>query len=335
MKEIICSVCGESLDEGKPHVTAVVPFYKSEEHVPHVLNFVRELNQKLRGGVNAVFVIDGSPDESEVILRKSIEFEPYPIRVISLSRNFGVGPALHAAFSDQGNRCVSVVFGSDLQEPNELFVDFSKSILSGECEVALGQRESREDPFMMKVTSAIYWYLYRKLISKDTPKGGYDVFGISKNARYASTSLTEQNTNITAQVQWIGFSRRYFSFVRTARISGKSTWTFRKRFGLFVDTFLGFSDKFLLPFYISSLTIVATGVLIFAITLFGQEFSERLSSILTGLTLLAMGLSVFGISIVGSVVVRGFENSKSRPRFIIQRTFENQPMTELIRRSKR
>jgi glycosyltransferase involved in cell wall biosynthesis len=318
-----CSVCAKVIVANSPHVTVVVPFYKSEDHVSHVLEFVQLLSEKIPGGVNAVFVIDGSPDRAEEFLRNSIDSKDYPIRVISLSRNFGVGPALHAAFSDETNLCLSVVFGSDLQEPNDLFVDFATSILSGECSVALGQRESRDDPIGMRVTSAIYWYMYRKLISPETPKGGYDVFGVSRDARSALVGLVEQNTNITAQIQWIGFDRKYFSFVRSARISGKSTWTFRKRFGLFVDTFLGFSDKFLLPIYYLAFTLLVLGGTSSFFVALGFELPKGIGNVWPPLALALQGLLLMAVAVVGSVVVRSFENSKNRPRYIIQRTFQN------------
>ena len=41
------------------------------------------------------------------------------------------------------------------------------------------------------------------------------------------------------------------------------------------------------------------------------------------LFLALQGLLLMAVAIVGSVVVRSFENSKNRPRYIIQRTFQN------------
>jgi glycosyltransferase involved in cell wall biosynthesis len=329
-----CSLCGELIDSNEPHVTAIVPFYKSEDHVQHVLEFISDLNNKIKGGVNAIFVIDGSPDKAEEIIRESIEKSPYPVQVIALSRNFGVGPALHAALADESNSCMSMVFGSDLQEPNDLFVKFAESILSGECSVALGQRESRDDPLGMRITSTIYWFLYRKLISRDTPKGGYDVFGISTVARQALVALPEQNTNITAQVQWIGFKRKYFSFVRQARISGKSTWTFRKRFGLFIDTFLGFSDKFLLLIYSVAIFLIGFGLLIGTLVAVSENLSDRVNNLLTSMFFFSQGVVVLTIALIGSISVRNFDNSKNRPKYIIETTFQNSRGREILQRGK-
>lgn len=115
---INCVVCGRELTDG-PHLSVVVPMFKSEDHIPNVMEYITGLNSNVPGGVLATFVIDGSPENERNILPEIIGLLPFPSQIIRLSRNFGVGPALHAAL-ERSEGCATVVFGSDLQEPRTL-----------------------------------------------------------------------------------------------------------------------------------------------------------------------------------------------------------------------
>ena len=313
-----CGICGRSLDEG-PHLAVVIPIYKSEDHLPGLIEYITRIDSKIPGGVTATFVIDGSPQNERTILPMMLSTIPFPLQIIRLSRNFAVGPALHAALTNSAG-CASVVFGADLQEPHELFVTFAEKILTKNVDVTLGQRISRADPFLMRAFSNFYWWVNRTFLNNDTPKGGFDVFGLSRRAREALIALPELNTNIASQLQWIGFDREYVPFHRVARQSGKSSWTMKKKIKLFADSIFGFSGApitviFLIGLFsvigfgfLSAVTIIAS--LLGWISLPGYTTLVLLGAIGHSATLLACG-------IIGGYIVRAFENSKGRPRFII------------------
>ena len=315
---INCVVCGRGLDEG-PHLSVVVPMFKSEDHIPKVMEYITGLNSKVPGGVLATFVIDGSPEKERNILPDIVSSLPFPSQIIRLSRNFGVGPALHAAL-ERSEGCATVVFGSDLQEPAELFETFAHKITVEGVDVTLGQRASRDDPFMMKLFANFYWWVNRRFLANDTPKGGFDVFGLSRRAREALVSLPELNTNITSQLQWIGFDREYIPFHRLARQSGKSTWTMKRKIKLFADSIYGFSGApIALILIIGLLSVCLFGLLAlltgFAAIMNWIEIPGYTTLVLVG----AVGhsLTITACGIIGGYVFRAFDNSKGRPRYII------------------
>lgn len=313
-----CSVCGQSL-ESRQHLSVVVPMFKSEKHIPGVVEFINNLNRSIPGGVAVTFVIDGSPEGERLLLPKLINELEYPAQVVRLSRNFGVGPALHAALERCGG-CATVVFGSDLQEPEELFVDFSNRILLSGVDVTLGQRASRDDPFTMKLFANFYWWVNRKFLANDTPKGGFDVFGVSRRAREALVRLPELNTNITSQLQWIGFDREYIPFHRRARQSGKSTWSMKRKIKLFADSIYGFTGApIALITVIGVLSATVFGILSI-LTIIGAVMNLiEVPGYTTLLLVSAFGHSVTILTagIIGGYVYRTFENSKARPRYVI------------------
>lgn len=313
-----CAICGRPLGS-RPHLSIVVPMFKSESHIPEVVEYIGRLNRAVPGGVTVTFVIDGSPERERFLLPALIDLLEFPSQVIRLSRNFGVGPALHAALSRCGG-CASVVFGSDLQEPEELFVHFGQRILLNGVDVALGQRASRDDPFSMKMFANFYWWINRKFLANDTPKGGFDVFGVSQRARDALVSLPELNTNITSQLQWIGFDREYVPFHRRARLSGKSTWSMKRKVKLFADSIYGFTGApIALITLIGILSATIFGILSLLTVIGALMNLIDVPGYATLLLVSAFGHSVTVLTcgVIGGYVYRTFENSKARPRYVI------------------
>lgn len=291
--------------EKKFSVGLIVPLYKSWTHVTAIIDYVNYLCSQISGSVTATFVVDGC-DKSEHELRENIQKFRCPVRLIVLSKNFGVGPALRAAMSRQ-TEDYSIAFGSDLQEPRELFIQFADELLKGDLEFVFGQRVNRDDPFITRLFSQFYWFLNRKLIFKDCPSGGFDVYGCNSVAREALVNLSEHRTNITSQMLWLGFRRKFLAFDRVSRFDGKSTWSFRKKIGLFIDSFVGFSVVFLRV----GITQLTLAPVVFAL---GTKF-ENIDAVLTTLALIQW---LFGGILVAPYLVRFFDESRNRPTFVIR-----------------
>jgi len=313
----LCQVCKGQLSD--PHTVAVVPLYKSADHIPHVLRFVETLSSSIRGGVDLCFVCDGSPDDSVVQLRTLARQSTIRISLLELSRNFGTGPAVHAGLSSV-QHCVAVVFGSDLQEPEELFAEFAERILSGSVDVCLGQRVSRDDPFLQGLFARTYWWLNRNIFRDKSPKGGFDVFGLSRKAREALVSLNELNTSLTSQLQWIGFSQATVPYARRARLSGKSTWTLKRKIKLFADSVYGFSGIPVAGLFLTGLVGFFVVSVVSLLTLFGWFMGwMEVRGYVTVVLMIAFSqaLNLIGIGVLGGYLYRTFDNSKKRPKYVV------------------
>jgi hypothetical protein len=299
--------------------------YKSVDHVPELVGYLDDLSERVVGKLLVTFVVDGNVDGTTEALTEYMKFDrTWESKIIQFSRNFGVGPALIAAF-ENSKSCSSVAFGADLQEPLELFVEFQELLTNPKLNLALGVRRSRNDPAISKMFSKIYWHLYSRFISPNTPKGGFDVCGLSENAKKALVNMHEKNTNITAQIDWLGFSRKYVEFDRKPRSFGKSTWSFGKKLRLFFDSFYGFTD---LPIRIMQLTS-GLGIILFSTLglLTGVSWALGLIQVpgyttIIFLQLFTANLVILCISILAGYVTRTFDNTKNRPRYIVERIIE-------------
>ena len=303
--------------------TVVVPIYKSQDHIPKLFEYIQQIGDAV-GEVEIVFVIDGTPDNSEQRIFLEAKKYAFKIKVVRLSRNFGVGPALHAALSHVTTSSL-VIIGADLQEPIELYIDFFKRLESGEADVFLGERLSRDDPFSMRFFSAIFWWVNRKFINSDTPKGGFDGVGLSAKASKTLAELPELNTSFTSQLQWIGYKQVFVPFHRVRRQSGKSSWTYKRKVKLFADSVYGFTGA---PIAILTiLGVVSTVLMVFVLfaTLFASIMGWMVVpgyATIVILSALGHSVTIMGLGILGGYVHRSFENTKGRPRFVIEKVYE-------------
>ena len=313
--------CNESwTDVSKSHYELVVPLYKARDLIPELLKYIINLQSKLPCEASIIFVIDGDVDETKRSLLSQLNSVNFKWKVIRLSRNFGVGPALMAAF-ENSNACVVAAFGADLQEPDSVFVEFLKILSDPEKHIALGARKSRKDPFFVKKASEFYWLLFTKLISPDLPKGGFDVCALSNQAIKSLCAMDEKNTNITAQIDWLGYSREFVFFDRLSRETGKSSWKISRKIKLFMDSFYGFTEipiTFLLVFSGIGIILSSGFVLLVLISLLlGKVTLPGYASIIV-LQVFSTNLILFTIGLASGYSTRAFENSKARPKFIIQ-----------------
>lgn len=314
-----CSICNESGSGSTFDLELLVPLYKSGQHIEKLFERVNSIAEKLSFSTQLHLVFDGYDAAAfqEVLLHK--EKLAVPLKITQLSRNFGVGPALMAGMSSS-NSCMTLCFGSDLQEPETLFVEFTKVLTEEPIDLVLGHRISRDDPMISRLGASFYWWIVKRFINPSIPRGGFDVFGISAKARTVLSEMTEKNTNITSQITWIGFRQKFINFERSSRITGKSSWTFGRKLRLFFDSIYGFTT---LP--ITAITSLG----LFTSILFLVTIIVTLSGSILGLidvpgyvTLLLVSafgssVSILSIGVVGNYVVRVFENTKQRPTFVI------------------
>lgn len=296
----------------------VIPVYGNEGSIPTLVANLNELARQL-AELEVVFVVDGSPDRSFQALRDLIPSAVFSSQLLLLSRNFGSFPAISAGLSVARGQYTAVI-AADLQEPPELPLEFFRALEAGDCDVVVGQRLTRDDPLSSKLASALFWGLYRRLVQKDLPPGGIDVFGCNRQVRDALTALPESNTSLVGLLLWVGFRRRVIGYRRLPRTHGRSGWSFRRKVRYLKDSVFAFSD---LPIRVlgwigtigvSAAVLMATVVLI--VRLFGQITVPGYAATVI-VILFFGGLNSVGLSVIGEYIWRNFENSKQRPRFIV------------------
>src|SRR5271167_1020685 len=103
--------------------SVVIPVYKNEASIPRLIDALVSMNRDLNGRMEAVLVVDGSPDRSFELLREAIATVDFPVQLLAHSRNFGSFPAIRTGLAAARGEFYGVM-AADLQEPPELLVQF-------------------------------------------------------------------------------------------------------------------------------------------------------------------------------------------------------------------
>lgn len=297
----------------------VIPVYKNEASIPRLLQVLTNINQELSGQLEVVFVVDGSPDQSYALLRDAIDKLNFPSQLLAHSRNFGSFPAIRTGLMAARGKYFGVM-AADLQEPPELLVAFFMALDADECDVAIGTRVGRNDPLMSRLASGIFWGIYRRLVVKDMPKGGVDVFGCNRQFRDHLLQLEESRSSLIALIFWLGFRRKIVGYERQLRQEGKSAWTLSKKMDYMMDSVFAFTDypiRLLIRLgAIGSILSILLGTTVLIARLLGEiEVPGYAATMITVLFLDAINL--FGLGLVGTYAWRGYENSKQRPLAVV------------------
>ncbi len=296
-------------------LSLIIPVYCNEGSIVDLLKAVADLHQKLEEELEAVFIVDGSPDRCYELLRDALPDQPFPSKLALLSRNFGSFAAIRAGLQLSNSERYAVM-AADLQEPPELILEMDKVLRSGSYDVVVGTREGRNDPRLSRISAQIFWWLYQKYVMPDVPSGGVDIFGCNRAFRDTLLQLDERHSSLISQIFWLGFRRKFISYVRQERQHGKSAWTVRKKINYLMDSVFAFTD---LP--IRLLIRVGGGAAVIAgllgLVVVGGKLTGLISVpgyAMTMLTITFLGaVNLFGLGIVGSYAWRAYENTKARP----------------------
>jgi polyisoprenyl-phosphate glycosyltransferase len=300
-------------------ISVIVPVYRNAENISSLLDALQDVNRKLTGELEAIFVVDGSPDDSYALLAAALPATDLRAQLILLSRNFGSFSAIRAGMAAARGARLAVI-AADLQEPPELLLEFDQRLRSGDCEVLVGLRTHRHDPLLSRMASSLFWAFYRRYIQKEIPPGGVDVFACTPRVRDLILQMQEANSSLIALLFWVGFKRALVPYVRRPRLLGKSAWTFKKRLNYLFDSVFSFTDLpikvlFRLGMFGLFSSVVGAAVILASRLLVGVAVPGYAATAL--IIIFFGGLNSLGLGIIGGYVWRTFENTKQRPNYIV------------------
>jgi glycosyltransferase involved in cell wall biosynthesis len=306
--------------DGAPTIrySVVVPVYGNAETLPDIVDRLVAMDEELGGGLEAVFVVDGSPDHSFEVLRSLLPTCGIASQLLLHSRNFGSFAAIRTGLA-HGRGDYLAAMAADLQEPPELVRDFFLLLREDKADVAVGSRTKRQDPFLSSLLARTFWGLYRRTVHRDIPPGGVDIFGCTRAVADRLVALDESHSSLVGLLYWVGFRRVEVPYERQERTSGKSGWSLRRKYRYFLDSVYSFSD---LPITllvtvgaVGSLLTVAVSLLTIIARVAGLIVVPGYTALML-VTLMSATSLLLGLGVVGSYVWRTYENSKNRPTAI-------------------
>src|ERR1017187_156243 len=298
----------------------VIPVYKNEANLDRLLAELTKLAKSVAGEFEVVFVVDGSPDRCLEILRERLPSLPLRTQLLSLSRNFGSFAAIAAGLERAHGGSVAVM-AADLQEPPALVSQFFEVLPAGRGDIVFGVRGRRSDPCLSEAASNIFWFIYRKLVIKDMPPGGVDMFGCTREVCTHLLRLQGIDSNLIALLFWLGYRREYIVYQRQRRLEGKSAWTLRKKLRYCLNSIFNFTD---LPIQlllwagaVALVLAVSASILVIVAKLRGDIQVPGYTPIVLA-TLFFGALTSLGFGIVGQYLWLGLQIGRRRPNYIVR-----------------
>lgn len=300
-------------------LSIIVPLYKNASNLPLLFEELKRIAGLTPIDVELVFVDDGSPDECASIVEQRLPELGLRAQLVRLSRNFGSFAAISAGLAHATGDYFAAL-AADLQEPPELALEFLAEMRAGRADIVFGQRSGRDDPALSSLSSKIYWGLYRRLVNRDIPPGGVDIFGCTRQVRDQICAMKEVETSLVALLFWVGFRRVFVPYRRRRREAGKSAWTLRKKLRYMANSIFGFTDlpiKALLGAGALGMALALTGaVAVLFAKLSGQIPVPGYAA--TVLTILFFGgLTSAGLGIVGEYLWLCLQNARQRPLYVV------------------
>lgn len=304
-----------------PANSLVVPVYGNAGSIDPLVETVAMLAKRVEGGLETIFVIDGSPDDSRELLLAALRGTELDARVVDHSRNFGSFAAIRTGMSLARGQRIAVM-AADLQEPPELVIEFLSRLATGTVDVVAGERASRDD--RGAAAANLYWRMYRRFVMSDIPATGVDVFACTAAVRDVICSLEHTNTSLVAQLFWIGFRREIVPYDRRPS-PGKSGWTLRRKLRYLSDSVFAFTDLPVRILWVVGLLGLTLGVL-FTIVIVIARAAGAISVPGYAATMIVIvffgSLNMIGLGIIGSYVWRAYETIKGRPGAIVRDVVE-------------
>ena len=313
-------------------LSIVIPVYYSADTLMDCYNDLCENVFNILQNYELILVDDGSGDNSYDIC-KDIAKEDKNVRLIKLSRNFGSHAACYAGVVASTGDCCTIK-AADCQEPSTLILDMFESWQQGN-KVVLAERVGRKAGVFSKGFSNLYFKIVRTFVNKKMPKMGFDCFLLDRRAIEALKLLDERHSAMALQVLWLGFTTSTVSYVRQARLKGKSMWTLSKKIKMVVDSMVGFSPAPIRFVEVigALFTVIAViwGIWILILRLTGNIFIEGWAALML-IVLFSSGMIMLSLGILGEYIWRTYDVAQNRPVYITEEEINSESIESEIRK---
>ena len=303
-----------------------IPCYNEETVLPETARRLREKFTALRaagtiGPMSRIcFIDDGSKDATWQLISDLHARDPV-FSGIRLSRNRGHQNALLCGLMTLRNRADCVIsMDADLQDDIDA-IDAMLTAFQNGNDIVYGVRASRKQDSAFKRATAQGYYRLLRALGADVVYNHADYRLMSRRALDALAEYKEVNLFLRGLAPLVGFQSDVVTYDRSERFAGESKYPFKKMLAFAIDGITSFSVK---PLRL----ITTVGVIIFMISLLMLLYT--LVSWIAGHAVLGWtstlasiwligGIQLLSLGVIGEYTGKIYNESKARPRFIIDR----------------
>lgn len=305
-------------------ISAIIACYRDEQAIPIMHDRLEKTFKKIGVDYEIIFVNDGSPDDSELVLKKIVEKDKHTI-AINHSRNFSSQMAFTSGMDASIGDAI-VFLDGDLQDPPEMIEKFYKKWQEG-YDVVYGIRNKREAPLIMQFAYKLFYRIFHKLSYISIPLDAGDFSLIDRKVVNVLKTFPERDRFLRGLRAWVGFKQTGVPYTRIERMFGRTTNNFYKNFNWATKGILSFSYVPLELMTILSIIVFILSVLAMiaqiSLRLIWPDLAPKGTTTILIAVLFIGSIQLLGISILGEYIGKIFEEVKQRPKFIVKSIFKN------------
>lgn len=305
-------------------LSIVATLYQSASYIAEFYARTSAVARRLAGeDYEIVFVNDGSPDNSLELAVQLTKTDSHVV-VVDLSRNFGHHKAMMTGLANAKGEQVFLI-DSDLEEDPEYLIDFAEKMQCMSCDVVYGVQEQRKGGWFERWSGRLFWTAINWLTSLSIPAN--IVTARLMTRRYVDALLRHEEREVFMAGLWhiTGFDQQ--PVLMKKHSSGRTTYTFRRKMSLLVNSVTSFSNAPLVSIFYVGVAIlllaVAYAVYLVSYWLFYAKPMSGWTSVMASIWLLG-GMMISFIGIIGIYLSKIYSESKQRPYTIVRKIYGRQ-----------
>lgn len=302
-------------------LSIVIPLFNEEEVIPFLLQEINKVGATLSKNYEVILVDDGSTDNTFELVKKAAG-QDSKLKVIKFSRNFGHQAAFNVGIDFARGDMVLTMDG-DLQHPPHLIPEFIKHAEEG-FDIVIGERLANKQNSKLREAGGKVFYKLMSAITNLEFRNVSDFALYKRSVVNVLKKLPEKERYLRGMIQWIGFKKKYVSYVVESRRAGKPKYNIKKLSKLVLSGITSFSAFPLrLSFWIGILVFfVSIGLGIFVVLdhyLSPNPLAAGFAT--TTLIVLFLGsVQLIMLGVTGEYLYKMFNEVKGRPLYIVSET---------------
>lgn len=306
-----------------PLISILVPVFNEERNIRLAYEALVAQFDALAGRYRFEIVFtdnhstDGTPGELEALAARDER-----VRVIRFARNFGFQRSVLTAYRNAAGDA-AIQIDCDLQDPPELIPRFLEAWEQG-YDVVVGVRRTRVENRLLSMGRRFFYWLVTSISDDNIVENAGDFRLVDRTVIERLKAVNDVNPYTRGLISSLAARQTGIEYDRRARQFEQSKFPLRRLTRFATD---GLVSHSLVPlrlagyagFLIFTVSVLACLYYAAAWLIGGQEWPAGFATI-TMLVLMGVGLNGIFTGILGEYVGRIYEQTRTRPLTIIERT---------------
>ncbi|MDG2992076.1 glycosyltransferase family 2 protein [Candidatus Synechococcus calcipolaris G9] len=301
-----------------PLLSIIIPCYNEATNLENLFERLFQSLETLSLSYEVICVNDGSRDDTLARLLTYHHRHP-PLKVISLSRNFGKDIALTAGIDHSCGQAV-VPLDADLQDPPEVLGEMVELWRQG-FDVVYGTRLRRQENWLKRLTAHGFYQVLGWISAVPIPANTGDFRLMDRRVVDALRQMPERNRFMKGLFTWVGFRQTAVYFDRPRRHRGQTKWSYWQLWNFALNAIFSFSVKPLqvwiyIGLCISTIALLYAFWLVLRTLIYGVDLPGYPSLMVA--VLFMGGVQLLTLGIMGEYLGRIYEEVKGRPLYLVR-----------------